>query len=93
MVNLVATGNMRREIQNKTRTRKQKQYNWEVEDNYGHYKFAHTKETRQVEYKSQQARQEIPMDTVQCCDPTTLNNPTIWKIFVKGLGFNNIVSE
>lgn len=60
---------------------------------YGHYKFAYTKETRQVEYKSQQARQEIPMDTVHCCDLTTLNNPTIWKIFVKGLGFNNIVSE
>ena len=32
MVNLAATGNMRREIQNKTITRKQKQYNWEVED-------------------------------------------------------------
>jgi len=60
---------------------------------YGHYNFAYTKETRQVEYKSQQAGQEIPMDTVQCCDPTTLNNLTIWKIFLKGLGFNNIVSE
>lgn len=32
MVNLAATGNIRREIQNKTITRKQKQYNWEVED-------------------------------------------------------------
>ena len=54
---------------------------------------AYTKETRQVEYKSQQAGQEIPMDTVQCYDPTTLNNPAIWKIFVKGLGFYNIASE
>ena len=32
MVNLAATGNIRREIQNKTITRKQKQYSWEVED-------------------------------------------------------------
>ena len=89
MVNLAATGNMRREIQNKTITRKQKQYNWEVEDmviiNLLILK-------RQVKW-SIKARQEIPMDTVHCCDPTTLNNPTIWKIFVKGLGFNNIVSE
>lgn len=89
MVNLAATGNMRREIQNKTITRKQKQYNWEVKDmviiNLPILK-------RQVKW-SIKARQEIPMDTVQCCDPTKLNNPTIWKIFVKGLGFNNIVRE
>lgn len=91
MVNLAATGKMRRETQNKTFTYIwEKQCNWKVEDMDN---FAYTKETRQVEYKSQQAGQEIPMDTFQCCAPTTLNNPSIWKLFVKGLGFNNIVSE